>query len=279
MLRVLFGPLCLLPAGAGCRIFQPAEPLPILVRDAETKQPVPGAKVLLWSPEDRSTGKDEPTGTTGADGIARVKSKVPKDADVLIAVSAEGFMPDEVDRAIAVKTAGSPTGGGVIEIFRGPRPTVELLIPSEYRGDVKVIMKIQDDVPFQPGQRTFGYEVPASGVVTVIGPPVLAGSLGATFKGRYANGNPMPDNPKDTDVVLRWVRSEGLDQYFVVGTKIDQDAARRMAEKEVRSNGSGGGRGGRRGMSGGGGMGGGMGGQGMGAGGGMSPGGGGRGGF
>jgi uncharacterized membrane protein YgcG len=244
----------------------PTPVIPIVVLDAETKAPIPGAEVRLWSPSDNRKTTVEPSGTTGSDGIVKIKAEYPKEADVLIEVAASGYLQDEMDRVLAGKVTGAPAGGGIVEIFKGPRPNIEIVVPTVFRGDLKVEVKIQDAAPDQLGKRTFRFQAPppvlgssAIPVVHVVGPPVLEGRLGPEFHGIYENGTPMPAEPKDKDIVLRWVRSEGLDQYFVVGTKIDQEAARKAAEKTVGSrdsvksgSGSGGRKGGGGGMGGGG---------------------------
>jgi hypothetical protein len=269
--RILLGPLLLFPVLTGCSM-HPTPVIPIVVLDAETKAPIPGAEVRLWSPSDNRKTHAEPSGTTGPDGIVKIKAEYPKEADVLIEVAAEGYLQDEMDRILAGKVPGAPAGGGIVEIYRGPRPAIELVIPTEFRGDLKVEIKIQDATPDQLGKRVFRYTAPVPKVgnvseipvVQVVGPPIFDGRLGPEFRGFYANGNPMPAEPKDNEVVMRWVRSEGLNQFFVVGTKIDQEAARRAAEKNIGSrdpNKGGGGGGGRKG---GGAGGGGMGGGGMG---------------
>lgn len=262
--RMLLGPIVLLPALMGCQIWHPTPSIPIVVLDAETKTPIPGAEVRLWSPSDNRKTRVEPSGTTGPDGIVQIKAEYPKEADVLIEVTAVGYLQDEMDRVLAGKVPGAPAGGGVIEMFRGPRPVIELVIPIEFRGDLKVELKIQDPTPDQLGKRVFRFNVPlpkvgsidATPTVQVVGPPILDGRLGPEFHGFYANGSPMPAEPKDNEVVLRWVRSEGLNQFFVVGTKVDQEAARRAAEKNIgpreSSNSKGNTGGGRKGGGGGG---------------------------
>ncbi len=256
--RILFGPLLLLPTITGCHMLHPTPTIPVVVLDAETKEPIAGAEVQLWTRLDVSPGHVEPSGITGPDGMARIKVAISKEADVLIHVCAPNYLPDAVDLMLAGKGAGAPPGGAIVEMFAGPRPTIQLLVPDNFRGDLKVEVKIQDDAQSHIRQREFLYKVPpltplnVAGmpvVVHVVGPPVFERGLGPEFHGLYANGTPMPKEPKDSELVLRWVRSEGLDQYFVVGSKIDQESARRAAEKNIGpresnndSKGSGGGR-------------------------------------
>jgi uncharacterized membrane protein YgcG len=262
---ILFGPLFLLPTITGCHMLHPTPTVPVVVVDAETKEPITGAEVQLWTRFDVSPGHVEPSGITGTDGMARIKAAFSKEADVLIHVCAPNYLPDAVDLMLAGKGAGAPPGGAIVEMFAGPRPAIQLLVPDDFRGDLKVEVKIQDDAPIRLRQREFLYKVPpltplnVAGVpvvVHVVGPPIFERGLGPEVQGLRANGTPMPKEPKDTEVVLRWVRSEGLDQYFVVGTKIDQESARHAAEKNIgpreSNNDSKGSGGGRRGGGGGG---------------------------
>jgi uncharacterized membrane protein YgcG len=265
--RVLLGPLVLLPALMGCHLGHTVPTIPIVVLDAETKMPVPGAEVRLWSPSDNRKTTTEPSGTTGPDGIARIQAEYPKEADILVEVVAQGYLQDDIDRILAGKVPGAPTGGGIVEIYKGPRPVLELVIPTDLRGDLKVELRTQDATPDQLGKRTFRYTAPSGRfgstempVAHVVGPPILEGRRGPEFRGIYASTDkPMPLEPKDNEIVLRWVRSEGSDHFFVIGTKIDQESARRASEKNIgpremnnKSKGDGGG-GGRRGGGGGGG--------------------------
>ena len=284
--RVFLGLLVVLPTVTGCHALHPTPTIPIVVRDAETKEPIPGAEIRLWSPADNSTGRQEPTGTTGPDGVARIKADYSKVADVLIGVTAQDYLPDQVDRVLAGKVPGSPPGGAIVEMFRGPRPVIEVIVPSDFRGEFKVEVKPQEDTQNPERKRVFTCKVPPAGlrpaggfdftpvVVHVSGPPILSaeGRIGPEFHGLYADMTPMPAEPKDKDIVMRWVRSEGPDQYFIVGTKVDQLSAQRAAEKQIgpreksspnKSGGKGGGGGARGGMGGGGMGGGGMGGGGM----------------
>src|SRR5437868_7817770 len=129
-------------AGApGCRSVHSPEPVPVLVRDAETGAPVGGAEVRIWDPTTRGTGeRHEASAVTGADGIARLRSAAPRGSDVLVEVRAPGYLAGQADLPAAAATAapGRTPDGAVVGVFAGPRPTVELIVPTGYRGLVKV---------------------------------------------------------------------------------------------------------------------------------------------
>jgi hypothetical protein len=195
--------------------------------------------------------------------------------------SAEGYLPAEkyVSTAIIQSLPASYFGSHtvdkptvVLEIFAGPRPTVELTVPNGYRGLLRVEVQTDENITYPPRQRLFRYVVPDSGVVQVVGPPVLLQGLSPIIQAHYADGTPLKREQQLTNdqVGLRWVRDEGNTQLFVVGTWMEwHDKSKEMQNEDYRDrpNGKGGGQGGqvggRRGGGGGGrgGMGGGMGGH------------------
>ncbi len=224
----------LVPLAVGCHSTPKHPPVPVVVLDAETKQPVPGASVRLWSPNPRAgelgTGADQ---ATGADGVAHLRNGGAEDLGLVVAVSAPGYLPEETDfRPLS--------DGTVVEVFRGPRPVVELVVPNGFRGVVKAEVHIADG---PPGERSFSVPVSAAGVAQVVGPPVLTQGPGPEFRGRYADGTALPSNVEGLQVGLRWLRCEGNDQFFVVGTEAEWNAARRSMAQDYPPQRGGGGRG------------------------------------
>jgi len=251
-------------AGAsGCRNLHGPEPVPVLVRDAETGAPVGGAEVRIWDPATRGTGElHEASGVTGADGVARLRSAA-RGSDVLVEVSAPGYLAGQADlpAAAAVAAPGRAPAGAVVDVFAGPRPSVELIVPSGYRGLLKVEVAVAAETPPQPGQRQFRFAVPPDGVLRVTGPKVLGRLAAPDITAAYTDGTPIRRDAGDGEVGFRWVRCDGSDQYFAVGTRAECERYRRDAEREAqRQQGSAGSGGGGRGGGGRGHRGGGMGG-------------------
>ncbi|MBN9521205.1 hypothetical protein J0H58_22240 [bacterium] len=222
----------------------------ILVRDAETHAPVPGAEVRLSAPGAEQTAAV----AAGPDGIAGVV--VPRDgAAVLAQVTAAGYLPRDADLTDRFGR-GEPA---VVELFAGPRPTVELVLPDGFRGVVRARVRVGADAP--GAGRKFSAVVPPSGVVEVAGPAVLAERPGPVFAARYESGGRLASDPADDSAVaLRWVWSEGPEEVFVVGTRTDHTSVARELGY-APTTGSPRGRGGSPGNSGRGGRGGGQGGH------------------
>jgi hypothetical protein len=225
-------------AAVGCNLFHKDRAVAVTVVDAETKAPVAGASVRLAGP----AGHDaEPvSGTTGADGVARLKAHPPEGLAIVLDATADGYMPGE--RVIPTAAIKSPPAGGevraaefTVELFAGPRPTVELVLPAGYRGLVKVVAEVRDDVQLPPGQRVFRFEVPASGVVTFTAPPVFHHESGPEYTARYADGTPLNKAAKDTEVGFRWLTKEGDTQFFVVGTRADHEEQRKAMHLDSQS--------------------------------------------
>ena len=275
----------LLAASTGCHTLQPSTPLAVHVQDVETHAPVPGATVRLWRFGPHADERDQGI-TAGADGIAHAHLAPPDEGGVMVEVSAPGYLssqttlPSDIANALASAKPLHPYKGPplafTMEMFAGPRPVVELIVPAGYRGMVKAEIRARGDGPWPPGQRAFTYTVPATGgVVHVDGPLVFGQEPGPEVIAKFADGTPLPMDAKNGEVAFRWVRRNGNDIYFAVGTLGDADAVRRTLgnisdsappSKSSDKGGGGGGRGGRGGgggrggRGGGGGMGGGMGG-------------------
>jgi hypothetical protein len=257
-------------ASAGCRSLHIPEPVPIVVRDAETNAPISGAEVRIWDPAVHDTGDlHDASATTGANGIARVRTAAPQGNEVLVQVCAAGYLAGQANLPAedAVPTPGSLNrmpAGTTVDVFAGPRPTLELNVPMGYRGLVKVEVRVAADGPAQPGQRQFRFAVSPSGVAQVVGPKVLGQLTAQDISASYADGTPIRREVPDNEIGFRWVRCEGATQFFAVGTLADCEDFRREAERMQPSQRSGpggngnGGRGGGRGHRGGGGGGGGM---------------------
>ncbi len=110
-------------------------------------------------------------------------------------------------------------------MYAAPAPSVELVVPVGYRGLVHVETRIRDDLPFPPGQRCFRYDVPASGVIQVVGPALFRRV--PAIRATYADGTPLSSDAKDLDIGFRWVKSENDGELYLVGTSIECDAFRR----------------------------------------------------
>ena len=277
--------LTLAALSGGCQTFHPTTPLTVVVRDAETHEPIPEATVRLWRFGSHSEEHDQKF-TTGPDGTATPRVAPPDDGGVMVDVTVPGYLPiapislphDVVDALSSAKPFHPYKGPPLsitVETFAGPRPKAELVIPSSYRGLVKAEIRPRADGPWPARQREFTYTLPpdSNGVIRLDGPMVFGLPSGPEIVAKFADGRPIPTPPdvKNADVAFRWVRKNGSDLYFVVGTSVDAETARRqLGANDIdsgpapkKSDGGGGGRGG-GGRGGRGGRGGGMGGGGMG---------------
>jgi hypothetical protein len=252
-----------LAVAPGCEALHQYRPVAVLARDAETKQPIPGAEVRITYPLSQSSWAPlECSRTTGNDGIARLQAAPYGDAGILLEGAAKGYVPEERNLAAEEVQAIKPTHlfeavdrrpvDFVVELYAEPRPTVELVIPTGYRGQVAAEVQIQDGGPWPRGQRDFSYVVPAGGgPVPVIGPPVLRHVFPLDFRGKYADGTPLSAEAKEQEIGFWWLRTEGRYQYFLVGTRRDYDDYRHASQDEKRERHSeGGGRGEGRGRRG-----------------------------
>lgn len=259
------------PAGGGCQSLFRYRPVTVLVRDAETKQPIPGADVHLSYPMGRdSLAPYDATGVTDGDGTVHLRAAPYGDAGILIEGSAKGYVPEglSVSSEDIARIQPTPLIGPdpprpvhfIVEMYTEPRVTVELILPPNYRGLVKATVDARDDFPGKPGQRCFRYRVPASGEVHIVGPALLRRVESGDYRARYEEGPLLPQQPGDAEVGLRWFKGEKTELYFVAGNRREYEWAHRFssqAEDEPipRSSSSGGGGSGRGRRHGGGGTG------------------------
>ena len=234
----------------GCKALQPEPSVAVQVRDAETKAPIANATVDLSDIRGVVTSK-EITGKTGADGVARVHP-LPDGTEGLLAVSAAGYLNDAKPL--------NEAAGMEVELFAGPRPTVELVIPSGFRGLIKAEFKIAPADGAAPSPRLFRCDVQADGTVEVVGPEVLHCVRPQDFHAVAADGTTLPSGGPTTSIELRWVKTTDAIDYFVYGTDIDcHNAQKTLTPSDGgHGGGSGSGKGGGGGRRGGGRRGGGM---------------------
>ena len=245
--RCVFLLVCLLPLAAGCQVFSDTRPVSVLARDADTKQPIPGAEVVLAYPLANSLmAPGAATATTGEKGLAQLLATPYPDNTLMLTVSAKGYMtenkgiplqtvqaiePDHLFKSIERKSPNL-----VVELYaENPYPTVELVVPNGYRGPLHVEIRIPDDAPAQPGQRKFQYEVAPSGEVLITGPALLQRFPYPEFTAKYANGTPLPQNAQGAEVGLWWKKSSGNHYYFLVATAVEAARNRDVVDDGVKS--------------------------------------------
>jgi hypothetical protein len=236
------------------------------VKDADTKQPIPGAEVSVSFPlADSYLAPSATSSTTDENGLARLSVAPYGDASIFLAVNTKGYVresrflpvltirdiePDHWFKSVQRKT---PTL--TVELYASePSPTVELVLPSGYRGPVQVEMRIAEDAPSVPGQRRFSYPVSASGDALITGPAVFRYFPLPDFSAKYADGMPLPRNPQGAQIGLWWQNSSGNIHHFLIGTASEFAASQPTPATEGGRHSSGSakgqGRGGRRGRMG-----------------------------
>jgi uncharacterized membrane protein YgcG len=257
----------------GCLSFHRERPVAIMVRDAETKQPLPAADVHLSYRARPSEAPAESSETTKTDGIARLTTTPNGKDPLVIRASAQGYMTESIVKSDEVVEQIEPAGwfesvnrrpvNFILEVYKGPPFSVELAVATGYRGLVKAELRIQDNLSCAPGERRFQYMVEPNGNVIIAGPAQLRHVNPADYQAHYVDGTVLGNHIDVNQVGWRWLKHEGNFEYFVIGTKGDLEMWRRQlfpnepsAPAETTGRRGGGGRGG-RGGGGGGGMGGG----------------------
>ncbi len=246
-LRIIAGSL-VLHAAAGCQYLHPTVPVAVTIRDAETKAPVAGAQVAILYPTDESGvhGRDV-SGVTSATGVVHVQASTDDEALPQVKINAANYiedqrmLPGDALRAIRSTSPLGPLFGRnepvevALEVYRGPMPVIDLIVPNGYRGLVKVEIRIREDVAYEQGQRVFRYNVPPDGSVQADGPPILRNIRKPVYFARYPDDTQVPTDVKDNEVGFRWLRAEGRTEVFVIGTKAEWENFRRAGDKNSNS--------------------------------------------
>ena len=200
----------------------------------ETQAPIAGARVRIHPMDGHLPGPDN--GTTGDDGIVRVMANAHDERAIGVEATANGylmaetFIPAQTVKAIApsplLTKDKTREVAFYVDLYAGPRPTVELVVPAGFRGIVKAEVAIAQDVPCPAGQRLFRFPVAADGSVRIAG-PTLAERVDATdFHIRFADETPLSPKAHDTELGYWWLRHEENCNYFLVGDKADYTIAR-----------------------------------------------------
>jgi hypothetical protein len=240
--RSLLGPVLLLGLGSGCQAFHQYRPVAVLARDAETGKPISGADVRISYPFTRSTSAPwDSTGPTREDGIARLRAAPYADGDILLEVEAEGYLAETKHLSLQAVQAIEPAHWFEavdqrpvtleMALFANPGPTVELVLPTGYRGTVQAQIEVNEAAPSPPGQRCFHCEVPPSGTALLTGPPLLQRVCPLDFRARYADGTPLSSDVKGMEIGFWSWKWEGQTMYFLVGTRFEYEALRRSEQR------------------------------------------------
>jgi hypothetical protein len=214
-----------------------SRPLPVLVLDADTKKPISGAEVRLSYVLAASLFAPGPgLATTAPDGVARLWA-ANGDGGVVVQAGAGGYLAEEKVVPLETLQALEPVGlfenveqrpvTFVVELHNEePRPTVELVLPTGFRGLVKADVVVQPDLPGQPGQRRFPFEVPSTGVVRVVGPDLFRHVGSPDFVARYPGGPALGQEVQEGEVGFWCLQSKGQHYTFLVGSRSEFDLHR-----------------------------------------------------
>jgi hypothetical protein len=235
-------PVFLLVVAQGCQAFHQYRPVAVLARDAETGKPIPGAEVRISYPlTPPSSAPWDSNGPTQDDGIARLRAAPAGEAGILLQVSAAGYLSEEknlsVEEVEAIRTAGwfesveKRPASFVLDLYAGPAPTVELVLPTGYRGHVKAELRVREDVPCPAGQRCFSSVVPVTGSVVVTGPSLLRRVCPLDFRARYEDGTPLSREANDAEIGFWCWKWENGAYQFLIGTRSEYEALRRSEQK------------------------------------------------
>jgi hypothetical protein len=244
-LWLAFSLVFLLALVPGCQVLYRYRPVPVLVRDAETKQPIADAEVHLSYPLSRdSLAPFDSVERTDQDGVAHVRAAPYGNFGVRLDASAAKYLPEQVNLSTESVQHVEPAHPFeetqrrrpevVVEMYAEPRFTIELIVPTGYRGEIKAEVDLQDGGTVPPRQRCFRYEV-TDGFVRVKGPGVLRRVNPADYRARYADGTPLTGETTLLKVGFRWLRGKGKEQYFFIGTQPEYDMQRRFAPDEPAS--------------------------------------------
>jgi hypothetical protein len=222
----------LVSLASGCQTFPLPRPIVVLVRDAETQAPLSEVELQVVYPVNSPpVTADQRVGATTVDGMAALPIVPCGDRSVLVKATRPGYLPEDAALTAAFLRSIEPAHwwnatdqrpNFAIDMYSQPQFTVELIVPNGYRGLITADMQI-DEQAASNGQRLFRYAVPASGNVTMQGPPALRRIFLTDVHARYADGTPLDAEMSWEKVGFRWLKRHGHGAIFVVGTQTEFD--------------------------------------------------------
>ncbi|MHB1427018.1 MAG: hypothetical protein ACYC3I_28005 [Gemmataceae bacterium] len=236
--RLLFL-LCLSCLASGCQTFHGDQTIEVLVRDAETKQPIPSAEVYLCQrikPDEVAPCRS--VSFTQVDGIAQLHTEPSGEHGFQVQAVAQGYQRVMIDvPADARKNKASlpPSQKAAphpvkvtVDVYTAPDFSVEFVLPPGYRGLIKAEVRIQDNLALPKGQRCFRFPVSASGDVLVQVPSLLRSVPPQEFQARYGDG-PLLGATLDAEKVgFRWLKGVGSQHLYVAGNQVDYERVHRQ---------------------------------------------------
>lgn len=252
----------LLAVAPGCQVFHAYRPIAIEARDGETKQPIAGVEVRISYPLEESwLAPAESKGKTNSDGIARLHAAPYGRAGIMLEVSRGGYLSEvkyvTIEEVQAIEPAhwfgdvDRRPARFVMELFADPAPSVDLIAPVGYRGQIKAEVQVQPDLPAASGQRSFSFPVSAAGEVVAAGPALFRHVNSANVRVKFADGRPLSLRAKESALGYWYVKCEGRCYYFFVGTSAEYETyAASLQSPKASGPSDGKGRHGRKGASG-----------------------------
>jgi hypothetical protein len=246
--RCLFCLALLFTLAPGCQVLHSHRPVTVQVCDAETKKPIPNAEVHLSYPLTRdSLAPYNVSAKTGEDGLVRLRAAPYGPYGVLMETTAPGYQPQDLDVSAGAIQEVPPAhlfedisrrpANFTVDMYAEPRFTVEVVVPDGFHGLIKAKIQIDENTSCPPGQRCFRYEVPPSNTVLIKGPTILRRVSPSDYQARYAGGAPLGAKMDLVTVGFRWLKRDGNENYFVVGTQNEYDQfRRRLAPNEAGAN-------------------------------------------
>ena len=238
--------LILVLPSTGCGVFRAHRPMTVQVIDGETRQPLPNAKVSISYPNMLDFTAPHPSSrTTDSRGLAKLR--IGEYRSILLHAEEEGYNQAERSNVTAEYVKGLPRRSDgrvnrVIELWADPRPTIELVVPNEYRGPVKIVFERGDGKSYQMGQRRFEFPVEPNGHVLVRGPGFLdVEPFHVDIEARHADGTPIPRQSSNySEVALRWVHCGTWNnlntQLYIIGTETEGEVLRQSVHRRVKYN-------------------------------------------
>ena len=226
----------------GCQSVYRSRPVEVLVRDAETQEPIREASVQIAH---HHTSSETSIGVSAGDGIALIDF-VPKGSEpAMISVSGHGFREETkvvTDEEI-IQIEPRPLLGDfaphkpdfIIDVFADPVFEVVIVTPRDFRGLVRAEVDFHEKT-FERGLRRFMNTANAKGEVKLRGPEILKRLPMAGYRARY-EGDENPMGPMTaTEVGIRWLKKEGNLEMFVVGTDAEFEQFRKELVPQANMN-------------------------------------------
>jgi hypothetical protein len=232
--RLAIVPLVLVSIqSSGCGLFNEYRPMHVMVRDAETKEPIAGVEITGMATRMLDVfGPIPPHGTTDASGQATLSAGLDRGLDLIF--EADGYLRKNINSSITAEDVQSlPKAEDpsridlLINLERDPKATFVLIVPNHYRGLLRIRFEPTEGIEVAQ-KATYLVPVGPDGRAVVRLPKAICRKEGERnvaareVSGKHVKWEHHCSEPEK--IGLRWVHSTEDTELYIIGSGKEVEA-------------------------------------------------------